>query len=50
MKIVIAVPTYWGRPKGEPFCKEDDVYDHPTPLDGESTLPSFKKLEHYKRL
>ncbi len=43
MKIVIAVPTYWGRPKGEPFCKEDDVYDHPTPLDGESTLPRLLK-------
>jgi hypothetical protein len=52
MKIVLAVPTYWGRAKSEPFFKEDDVYDHPTPLDGESTLPhlleSLRVIEGYR--
>jgi len=31
-RIWIVVPTYWGLRRGSPF-------DHPTPLDGESTLP-----------
>jgi GT2 family glycosyltransferase len=28
----VVVPTYWGNP-------DAGIYDHPTPLDGESTLP-----------
>lgn len=31
----IIIPTYWGRPTGE----ADDIFDHPTPIDGNSTLP-----------
>ncbi len=30
--IWVVIPTYWGPREGSPF-------DHPTPLDGESTLP-----------
>ncbi len=35
MKSVIVIPTYWARVKPR---KEDLVYDHPTPLDGNGTL------------
>lgn len=38
MRATIIIPTYWGRPKGEPIRKNDAVYDHPTPLDEEGTL------------
>jgi hypothetical protein len=37
-KFTIVVPSYWGRRSSEPFCEEDAVYDHPTPLDAEGTL------------
>lgn len=44
----VVVPTYWTRPGGEPH-PGDAVYDHPTPLDGTSTLPplleSLEKLD-----
>ncbi len=36
--FTLVIPTYWGRRSGEPFNPEDDVYDHPTPLDTEGTL------------
>lgn len=39
MHAIVVVPTYWGRPQGEPPHSGDAVFDHPTPLDGESTLP-----------
>ncbi len=35
----IVVPTYWGRPHGSAPQPGDATFDHPTPLDGESTLP-----------
>lgn len=37
--ITIVVPTYWGRAQGEPAQPGDLIFDHPTPADGESTLP-----------
>jgi hypothetical protein len=37
-RFTIVIPSYWGRRSGEPFCEEDAVYDHPTPLDAEGTL------------
>jgi hypothetical protein len=44
----VVVPTYWTR-AGSQSLPGDAVYDHPTPLDGSSTLPalleSLAKLE-----
>ncbi|MDD3717948.1 MAG: hypothetical protein PHP28_04710 [Actinomycetota bacterium] len=37
-RFTIVIPSYWGRRSGEPFNPEDQVYDHPTPLDAEGTL------------
>jgi glycosyltransferase involved in cell wall biosynthesis len=37
-RFTLVIPSYWGRKAGEPFNKEDAVYDHPTPLDEEGTL------------
>ncbi len=37
-RFTIVIPSYWGRRSDEPFCEEDAVYDHPTPLDAEGTL------------
>ncbi len=37
-RLVIVIPSYWGRRSGEPFNEEDAVYDHPTPLDKTGTL------------
>lgn len=37
--ITIIVPTYWGRPQAQARQANDGVFDHPTPIDGESTLP-----------
>lgn len=39
MTITVVIPTYWGRPQGHPPLPGDVAYDHPTPLDGQSTLP-----------
>jgi len=39
MSITIVIPTYWGRPQGQPPQPNDAIFDHPTPVDGESTLP-----------
>jgi hypothetical protein len=36
----VVVPTYWTRAGGE-SRPGDAVYDHPTPLDGSSTLPAL---------
>lgn len=38
MKVVMVIPTYWGRSRREPLNLEDVVYDHPTPVDKEGTL------------
>jgi len=37
--LTIVVPVYWGRPQGQAPRPGDAIFDHPTPLDGESTLP-----------
>jgi len=34
----IVIPTYWGRPTGDPPQPNDAIFDHPTPIDGPSTL------------
>lgn len=39
MATTIVVPTYWGRPQGHTPRPGDAIFDHPTPVDGESTLP-----------
>jgi hypothetical protein len=36
----VVVPSYWTRPRAE-ARPGDAVYDHPTPLDGQSTLPAL---------
>lgn len=36
---VVAVPFYVSRPVGEPWREGDALFDHPTPLGGEATLP-----------
>ena len=41
MKRVMVVPTYWGRDSDTGWQLGDDIYDHPTPIDKEGTLPRF---------
>ena len=41
--LSIVIPTYWGRPLGESPKPGDAIFDHPTPLDGDSTLPRLLK-------
>lgn len=41
MKKVMVVPTYWGRDSKTGWQLGDDIYDHPTPIDKEGTLPRF---------
>jgi len=47
--ITIVIPTYWTREQRQPPQPGDAIFDHPTPLDGESTLPrlldSLSRLE-----
>ena len=47
--IIIVIPTYWTWPSAKANGPVDAANDHPTPLDGESTLPrlldSLVKLE-----
>lgn len=38
MKLVMVIPTYWGRKSSEEPKETDQVYDHPTPLDQQGTL------------
>ncbi|MDY6931855.1 MAG: hypothetical protein SVJ22_08100, partial [Halobacteriota archaeon] len=38
MKLTMVIPSYWGRKMGDGWRDGDAVYDHPTPIDGESTL------------
>ncbi|MEA3440780.1 MAG: glycosyltransferase family 2 protein [Chloroflexota bacterium] len=37
--IIIVIPTYWTWSSEQADGPVDAAYDHPTPLDGESTLP-----------
>jgi len=37
--VVIVIPTYWTWGSNRPNGPVETIYDHPTPLDGESTLP-----------
>jgi len=37
--VVIIIPTYWTWGRERPNGPAEAVFDHPTPLDGESTLP-----------
>jgi hypothetical protein len=39
LDIIIVIPTYWTWPSEQANGPVDAAYDHPTPLDGESTLP-----------
>ena len=34
----MVIPSYWGRKMSDGWRSGDAVYDHPTPIDGESTL------------
>ncbi len=38
VKVTMAIPSYWGRPKDVGWQEGDAVYDHATPLDEEGTL------------
>ena len=38
MKLTMVIPSYWGRKMGDGWRDGDAVYDHPTPIDGKSTL------------
>jgi hypothetical protein len=38
-KITVVIPTYWTWPASDSRRQETGSFDHPTPLDGESTLP-----------
>ncbi len=48
MQTTMVIPSYWGRSWKEPINFDDDIYDHPTPIDQEGTLEralkSFEKL------
>ncbi len=37
--VSVIIPTYWTWPQSASHRPETASYDHPTPLDGESTLP-----------
>jgi len=39
LKTTITIPTYWARKYGEKGSPEDAIFDHPTPLDQQGTLP-----------
>ncbi|MEJ5186052.1 MAG: hypothetical protein WHT46_03095 [Candidatus Geothermincolales bacterium] len=38
MRLVLVIPTYWGRRSGEPMLEGDACYDHPTCIDQPGTL------------
>jgi len=40
-KPTIVVPTYWGAAGNQIYNQEEIVYDHPTPLNSDGTLPAF---------
>ena len=37
--IIIVIPTYWTWPSGQAHGPVETFFDHPTPVDGTSTLP-----------
>jgi hypothetical protein len=37
--VIIVIPTYWTWPSGQANEPVETFYDHPTPVDGASTLP-----------
>ena len=39
MRAIVTIPTYWTWPQGTPPRPSDAIFDHPTPVDGISTLP-----------
>ena len=39
MKATIVIPSYWTAPSGKPTDKLLNIYDHPTPITEEGTLP-----------
>jgi len=45
-KFVIVIPTYWSWERGKKSLPEDSIFDHPTPVDTEGTLP--RTLEGFK--
>lgn len=50
MKTTMVVPSYWGRSLKKPIDLDDEIYDHPTPIDEEGTLKraldSFQQLQN----
>ena len=44
----IVIPTYWGWSNGELPQTNDAIFDHPTPLDGKSTLPRLLESLQYQ--
>ena len=42
-KNIIVIPTYWTWPVGQENRLVETFYDHPTPVDGKSTLPRLLK-------
>jgi hypothetical protein len=44
---VIVIPTYWTWGSDRPEAPREGIFDHPTPLDGKSTLPRLlESLSH----
>jgi hypothetical protein len=43
LDVMIVIPTYWTWGSERASGPVDAVYDHPTPVDGESTLPRLLK-------
>ncbi len=41
MKTCVVIPTFWTRRGGRASDRLINVYDHPTPIDGESPLPDL---------
>ena len=39
LSVVIVIPTYWTWGSERPAGPVEAIFDHPTPVDGESTLP-----------
>ncbi len=47
-RFVIVIPTYWSWERGKKSLPEDSIFDHPTPVDIDGTLP--RTLESFKNL
>jgi len=39
LKATMVIPSYWSRSSSAGWSVGDEIYDHPTPLDKEGTLP-----------